>query len=84
MENFNFCAALCAYAEHTNSATLNSFLYKFQNNGIDRNLLCLLKSFLNDRHQRVVLNDQSPITAGVPQDSIENKAPLFSLVSNNN
>ena len=46
------------------------------------NLLCLIKSFLHNRHQRVVLNGQSsnwrPITAGALQGSVF--GPLFFLV----
>lgn len=52
----------------------NDLLYKLQNNGIYDNLLSLIKSFLHNRHQRVVLNVQSLIwkhmTAGVPQGSV--------------
>ena len=48
-------------------------LYKLESFGIsgDQNLFC---TFLNDRHQRVVLNGQlsdwAPILVGVPQGSI--------------
>ena len=46
------------------------------------NLLCLIKSFLHNRHQRVVLNGQSsnwrPIPAGALQGSVF--GPLFFLV----
>ena len=49
-------------------------LYKLESLGISGNLLNLFHSFLNDRHQRVVLNGQhfdwAPILAGVPQGSI--------------
>ena len=49
-------------------------LYKVESLGISGNLLNLFRSFLNDRHQRVVLNDQlsdwAPILAGVPQSSV--------------
>ena len=48
--------------------------YKLESPGISGNLLNLFRSFLNDRHQRVVLNSQlsdwSPILAGVPQGSM--------------
>ena len=57
-------------------------LYKLESLGISGNLLKLFHSFLNDRHQRVVLNDQNsdwaPILAGVPQGSI--LGPLLFLV----
>ena len=50
-------------------------LYKLESLGILRNLLLnLFRSFLNDRHQRLVLNGQrsdwAPILAGVPQGSV--------------
>ena len=49
-------------------------LYKLKSNGIDGSLFKLIKSFLNNICQRVVLNDQSSVwksvTAGVPQDSV--------------
>ena len=45
-------------------------LYKLESLGISGNLLNQFHSFLNDGHQRVVLNDQlpdwTPILAGVP------------------
>ena len=49
-------------------------LFKLEHIGISGNLLSLLKSFLNNRFQRVVLNGQcsnwSSVLAGVPQGSI--------------
>ena len=49
-------------------------IFKLEHTGISGNLLSLLKSFLNNRFQRVVLNGQcsnwSPVLAGVPQGSI--------------
>ena len=49
-------------------------IFKLEHIGISGNLLSLLKSFLNNRFQRVVLNDQcsnwSSVLAGVPQGSI--------------
>ena len=57
-------------------------LYKLESLGISGNLLNLFRSFLNDRHQRVVLNGQlsdwAPILAGVLQGSI--LGPLFFLI----
>ena len=55
-------------------------LQKIQNNGTDP--LCLIKSFLHNRHQSVVLNGSSsiwkPITAGVLQCSVFD--PLIFLI----
>ena len=49
-------------------------LFKLECIGISGNLLHLLKSFLNNRFQRVVLNGQcsnwSSVLASIPQDSI--------------
>ena len=56
-------------------------IYKLRRCGISGNLLLLLRSFLSNRKQRTVLNDQSSglgnISAGVPQGSI--LGPLFFL-----
>ena len=57
-------------------------LYKLENLGILGNLLKLLHSFLSDRQQRVVLNDQHSrwalVLAGVAQGSV--LRPLLFLI----
>ena len=57
-------------------------LFKLEHVGISGNLLSLLKSFLNNRFQRVVLNCQcsnwSSVLAGVRQGSI--LEPLLFLI----
>ena len=59
----------------------DGLLYKLKSNGIDGNLFKLIESLLNNRCQRVVLNDQSSVwklvTGGVPQGSV--LSPLFFL-----
>ena len=49
-------------------------VFKLTENGISGNLVNLLRDFLNERKQRVILNGQfstwKNVTAGVPQDSI--------------
>ena len=60
----------------------DGLLYKVKSNGIDSNLFKLIKSLLNNRSQRVVLNGQSSVwksvTAGVLQGSVI--GPLFFLI----
>ena len=57
-------------------------LYKYKNNGINENAVQLIESFLHNRRERVVLNDQSSswlsIKAGIPQESV--LEPLFFLI----
>ena len=60
----------------------DALLFKLRSNGINGNLYFLIKSFLSNRKQRVVLNGQSSewanVSAGVPQGSI--LGPLFFLI----
>ena len=63
----------------------DSLLFKLKQNGASGNLFQLIKSFLNGRFQRVLLNGQTSdwetIQAGVPQGS--NLGPLFFLIDIN-
>ena len=60
----------------------DGLLYKLECNGISGNVMILIRNFLSDRKQRVLLNGKSSqwasISAGVPQGSV--LGPLFFLV----
>ena len=57
-------------------------IFKLKSYGVDGKLLKLLKNYLTDRQQRVILNGQTPswqnIYAGVPQGSV--LVPLLFLI----
>ena len=59
-----------------------ALIFKLWFNGISDSLLCLFSSFLSERLQRLVLNDQASecrkVLAGVPQGSI--LGPLLFLI----
>ena len=60
----------------------DGLLYKLECNGISGNVMILIRNYLRDRKQRVLLNGKSSqwasISAGVPQGSV--LGPLFFLV----
>ena len=64
----------------------NGVIFKLQENGISGNLLKVLKHFLTNRKQRVVLDGQSSswtnVKAGVPEGSIFGSL-LFLIYINN-
>ena len=60
----------------------DGIIFKLTQNGISGNLLNLLRDFLNERKQRVILNGQfstwKNVSAGVPQGSI--LSPILFLI----
>ena len=90
--NYNLCVA---YENNLNSRIIfldiskafdrvwhQALLYKLKKNGISGNLLRWIENYLNNRKQRVLINNQNSswgeIGAGVPQGSV--LGPLFFLV----
>ena len=55
------CAVFLDLSKAFDKVCHEGLLYRLQNNGIDGNLLCLIKSFLHNRHQRIILDSQSSI-----------------------
>ena len=76
------CAVLLDLSKAFDRVWHDGLLYKLESYGISRNLHNLLRSFLLNRMQRVVLNGKCShwqlIKSGVPQGSI--LGPLFFLV----
>ncbi len=83
--NLDTCAVFLDLSKAFDRVWHDGLLYKLEFNKISGNLLLLIKIYLCNRKQRVVLNgetsDRETITLGVPQGSV--LGPLFSSIYNN-
>ena len=73
------CGVFYDLSKAFNRVWYDDLLYKIKSNGNDNNLVKLIKSFLNDRSNWVILKVWKLVTFGVLQGSI--LGPLFFLIS---
>jgi hypothetical protein len=68
------CFVFCDFSKAFDKVWHKGLLHKIKPHGVDSNLLSWFSSYLQDRQQRVVINNSSSslcnVSAGVPQGSV--------------
>ena len=77
----------CYFSKAFDKVWHKGLLHKIKSYGVDSNLLSWFSSYLQDRQQRVVINNSSSslcnVSAGVPHGSVPLVLLLFILYINN-
>ena len=76
------CFVFCDFSKGFDKIWHNGLMHKIKSYGVDSNLLNRFSSYLQDRQQRVLINNSSSslcnVSAGVPQLSVQ--GPLLFIM----